>query len=547
MSSSLKEYLKEVMRGIYQPILTGSKAAPSIRSTRPSQVGEGIIDESTFQVVEADRLFEVLNTASTVIGQATLYRSLARPLPSAKLIKAKQEALEELTANNSLREKIEGLLQRASEREQAFYRLLFSKFTGFFGSSKGEMETEGYGYKTYKKGTAFVIDLVKDAKSLPTVESDYLNILIEDVNQFGSTITHSLMQGPVYLTEKGIKAKEEKKWFIPAAKFKPTLFKPRLIFGVLLAVVALIMYLPLVLGISFSVPPIFILFLFPLFIFYMPAVGSFDRDSGIYPLRERYRDSREVHVALEALGKMDELLSFYRYGQSFGSPVSLPRCTEAKRHTLILSEARNPILGKGNGDYVANKIHLDGQKLTFITGPNSGGKTAFCKTIAQIQLLFQIGCYVPAEEAEISVADRIFYQVPEISSLEDVEGRFGKELARTKKIFLATTPTSLVILDELSEGTTHEEKLETSFHILNGFYQLGNNTILVTHNYELAERFKEKGIGQHFQMQFIGEVPTYKIVEGISKVSHADRVARKVGFAKDDIARHLKERGFTSE
>src|SRR5699024_2662653 len=152
--------------------------------------------------------------------------------------------------------------------------------------------------------------LVKDVESLPTVESDYLNILIEDVNQFGSTTTHSLMQGPVYLTEKGIKAKEAKKWFIPAVKVKRTLFKPLLIFGVLLAVVALIMYSPLVLGISFSVSPIFIIFLFPMFIFYMPAVGTFDRDSGIYPLRKRYRDSQEVHVALEALGKMDELLSF---------------------------------------------------------------------------------------------------------------------------------------------------------------------------------------------------------------------------------------------
>jgi DNA mismatch repair ATPase MutS len=153
---------------------------------------------------------------------------------------------------------------------------------------------------------------------------------------------------------------------------------------------------------------------------------------------------------------------------------------------------------------------------------------------------------VPAEDAEISIADRIFYQVPEISSLEDVEGRFGKELMRTKDMFLASTSKSLIILDELSEGTTHEEKLETSFHILKGFYLIGNNTLLVTHNHELAERFKEKEIGQYFQVQFVGENPTYKIIEGISKVSHAERVARKVGFSKDDIERYLKERGLIS-
>lgn len=547
MSSALKEYLREMIHGMYEPILRGSEAPPSIRSAQPSRVGEGVIDESTFQVIEADRLFDALNGANTVVGQTTLYRSVAQPLHSVKLIKAKQEALQELASNGSLREKIEALLQKASQREQDFYRLLFSKFTGFFGSSRGDSEIEGYGYATYKKGTAFMLDLVKDVRALPTPESDYLRVLVDDIKQFGSTKIYSLMQGPVYLTEGGIKSREEKKRFVPAARFRPTLFKPFFILAVLLIIVVLTTYGPMVLGISFSMTPMFMLFFVPvLLLSYMPAVGTFDRDSCIYPLRKRYKDSEEVHTALEALGKIDELLSFHHYGKSFGSPTSLPRVIEAKTHTLVLREARNPILGKGNPSYVPNDLDLDGQRLTFITGPNSGGKTALCKTIAQIQLLSQIGCYVPAEDAEASVADRIFYQVPEISSLEDVEGRFGKELKRTKDMFLVTTPQSLIILDELSEGTTHDEKLETSFHVLNGFSKIGNNTVLVTHNYELAERFKENNLGRHFQMQFVGEAPTHKIVEGISKVSHADRVARKVGFAEEDIERYLKERGFIS-
>jgi hypothetical protein len=546
MRSSSEEYLREIIHGIYEPILTGSKAAPSIRSVRPLRSGERIIDESTFQVIEADRLFDALNTASTVIGQATLYRSLAQPLRSIKLIKAKQEALAELEANNSLRERVERLVQKASKREQEFYRLLFGKFTGFFGSSRGDIEIEGYGYGTYKKGISFMLDLVKEVRSIPAPESDYLKVLVDDIKQFGGTKIYSLMQGPVYLTESGIKTKEERKWFVPAIKFRPTLFKPLLIFAALLAIATLVMYAPTALGISFSVSPIFMLFLLPAFLFYMPIVGTFDRDSCIYPLQKRYKNSEEVHATLEALGKIDELLSFYQYGKSFGSPISQPRIIEAKRHTLILREARNPILGKGNLSYIPNDISLDGQKITFITGPNSGGKTAFCKTIAQIQLLFQIGCYVPAEDAEISIADRIFYQVPEISSLEDVEGRFGKELMRTKDMFLVSTSRSLIILDELSEGTTHEEKLETSFYILKGFYLIGNNTLLVTHNHELAERFKGEEIGQYFQMQFVEETPTYKIIEGISKVSHAERVARKVGFSKDDIERYLKEKGLIS-
>lgn len=546
MSSSLKEYLREMIHGIYPPILKGSEAAPSPHLAQPSRVGEGVIDESTFQVIEADRLFDAINTAHTVIGQATLYRSLAQPLAVLKIIEAKQEALQELASNVGLLEKIESLTKKASKREKSFYRLLFSKFTGFFGSSRGDMEIEGYGYATYERGTTFILELVKDAHALPAPKSNYLKILVDDLKEFGSTKVYSLMQGPVYLTESGIKTREERKWFIPAVKFRPTLFKPFFILAVLLGIAALFMYGPMVLGISFSASPILILFLLPALMFYMPMVGTFDRDSCIYPLRKCYKESEEVHTALEALGKLDELLCFHHYGKSFGSPTVLPRVIEAKNHTLILREARNPVLGKDDPNYVPNDIDLDGQKLTFITGPNSGGKTAFCKTIAQIQLLSQVGCYVPAEDAEISVADRIFYQVPEISSLEDVEGRFGKELKRTKDMFLMTTPESLIILDELSEGTTHKEKLETSFHVLNGFYRIGNNTLLVTHNHELAERFEENKIGQYFQVQFIGEGPTYKIIEGISKVSHADRVARKIGFGKEDIERYLKERGFVN-
>jgi DNA mismatch repair ATPase MutS len=174
-----------------------------------------------------------------------------------------------------------------------------------------------------------------------------------------------------------------------------------------------------------------------------------------------------------------------------------------------------------------------------VTGPNSGGKTAFCKTLAQIQVLAQIGCYIPADRATMTVADRIFYQVPEISHLTDGEGRFGTELKRTKAIFLASTPRSLVIMDELSEGTTNEEKLEISVSILDGFREKGNSTVLITHNHELVDFYQRRAVGQARQVEFRNELPTYRLIEGISRVSHADRIAKKIGFSKDDIAKYL--------
>jgi DNA mismatch repair ATPase MutS len=148
---------------------------------------------------------------------------------------------------------------------------------------------------------------------------------------------------------------------------------------------------------------------------------------------------------------------------------------------------------------------------------------------------------VPAQAATLTVADRIFYQVSEVSHLNDGEGRFGTELKRTKDIFLATTPKSLVVLDELSEGTTFEEKMESSSNVLNGFYRKGNSTILITHNHQLVDNFVRQGIGLPRQVEFANDAPTYKLIAGISRVSHADRVAKKIGFSKEDIEHYLAD------
>jgi len=99
--------------------------------------------------------------------------------------------------------------------------------------------------------------------------------------------------------------------------------------------------------------------------------------------------------------------------------------TEGQHHTINLVSAKNPVLGMQNETYVGNDFTLEEEKLVFLTGPNSGGKTAFCKTVTQIQLLSQVGCFVPAQAATLTVADKIFYQAPEISHLDDGEGRFG--------------------------------------------------------------------------------------------------------------------------
>jgi DNA mismatch repair ATPase MutS len=282
-------------------------------------------------------------------------------------------------------------------------------------------------------------------------------------------------------------------------------------------------------------------FLLPLLLIYVPIVGGYDRDSCIIPLRERYKQSESLAVLLDGLGQLDELLSFIRYAEAFGHEMVQPEVFDGDSHVMLLQAAKNPVLAKANADYVGNDFAMESDRLVCITGPNSGGKTAFCKTLTQIQLLAQIGCWVPAQRVRLSVADRIFYQAPSISHLDDGEGRFGTELKRTRDIFMASTAKSLVVLDEMAEGTTFEEKMQSSFDVLEGFFRKGNSTVLITHNHQLVDVLIKKKMALAKQVEFADDLPTYRLVNGISRVSHADRVAKKIGFSKQDIDNHLAQ------
>ncbi len=517
---------------------------PEVKSTKPLATGEGVIDQASFDTIEVGKVFDVVNQASTIAGQSVLYRSLAQPSCSLDEIKAKQQAVEEIKNNQAVRDNVENIVISSAEKERSLYLLLFGEFLGSMGTAREAQQIEGYGYRQYRQGVRFMLNLSESIYSSGEPESPYLRAIFNKINIFTESRVHSLMEGPVYNTEKGFKTKKERKGsFVPATIFVPQIFKPLLIMLVLVGIWMFSQFISYSIpGLSFGSGAMSGALFAPALLIYFPLVGTYDRDSCIIPLREEFKNSKELGDALDALGQLDELLAFIKFSEKYGSNLILPTVKEGEHHSIELIDAKNPVLGMQNESYVGNDFTLDKEKLVFVTGPNSGGKTAFCKTITQIQVLAQIGCYVPAQEAILSVADKIFYQAPEISHLDDGEGRFGTELKRTKAIFLATTAKSLVVLDELSEGTTFEEKMESSSNVLDGFYRKGNSTILITHNHQLVDLFVDKGEGVAMQVEFKDELPSYKLVAGISRVSHADRVAKKIGFSKEDINSYLADK-----
>ena len=76
--------------------------------------------------------------------------------------------------------------------------------------------------------------------------------------------------------------------------------------------------------------------------------------------------------------------------------------------------------------------------------------------------------------------------------------------------------------------------------ILNGFLRLGNATILVSHNYDLAEIFKERDSGTFYKFDMENDQPTFVLTGGISKFSYAELVAKRIGFSWTDIDLHLE-------
>jgi len=497
-------------------------------------ITKSVIDERTLRLIEIDALFKSIDYTTTLVGSAKLFYSLNSPIESLELIEAKQEALKEIENNTALAKGIEEYLQAYKQNEKHLFRILNAHYLSIFP------------YKELRLAIKAVDVMVNTINKIPQPKSQYLDSLVKIIKNFGESPTYQVAKGPCFRTFKGIKARSEKTFFTPSLRFRrgrlsggtvlPAL--PSLFFatagltGLISAATAKLMVILTGAGIFFGL--IYGIFIKPIF----------DNETGILPLRKRLLDSVRFASAVEAVASIDEIFSFKTLRENFKYPTVIPKITNFERHYLIAEQLRNPVTAKIKDEFVANDIQLDGVGVTFITGPNSGGKTTYCKTIAQNQLLAQIGAPVIAKNAQLNIADKIAYQAPTFDTLNDVEGRFGTELINLRNIFFSTTPKSLIFLDEIAEGTTTHERLKLSISILDGFIAKYNNTVLVTHSYELADAFRSLGKGQFLQVEFKNDKPTYRLFPGISRDSQAHRVALKIGFSEEDIRLHLEENGY---
>ncbi len=140
--------------------------------------------------------------------------------------------------------------------------------------------------------------------------------------------------------------------------------------------------------------------------------------------------------------------------------------------------------------FVPNDIYIDNKsnRMSIITGPNMSGKSTYMRQTALIVLMAQIGCFVPADSAKISVVDKIFTRVGASDDLTAGQSTFMVEMSEVADILKNATPNSLVILDEVGRGTSTFDGVSiaraVAEHIC-GSKKLGCKTLFATHYHEL--------------------------------------------------------------
>ena len=205
--------MRDALRTFYPTLLqSDSKEPPTLNSGRPPSNGQPIdvIDDSTYRAIEVEKLFSSLNHAETLVGQATLHRSLRWPLADTVLLREKQSALKDIEANPNLKAHLVQMVARAKSNESGFQDLLFGTFLGLLGSKASPLEFEGFGYDQYISGTRFMLNLVDDAAKAPKTSSVYLQAVLENIGGLAGSRAYKLAKGPAYRIEKAWSQKKKK-------------------------------------------------------------------------------------------------------------------------------------------------------------------------------------------------------------------------------------------------------------------------------------------------------------------------------------------------
>ena len=213
---------------------------------------------------------------------------------------------------------------------------------------------------------------------------------------------------------------------------------------------------------------------------------------------------------------------------------------------LRIRDGRHPVLDivEPDGTFVPNDTILGGDagNMLLITGPNMAGKSTYIRQAALIALMAQIGSFVPAREAILGVADRIFARVGASDELSRGQSTFMVEMTETARILNTATQRSLVILDEIGRGTSTYDGISLAWAVVEHLHDhVGCRTLFATHYHELTDLEKSLSGVKNYNVavrEWQDEVVfLHKIVAGAADKSYGIHVARLAGVPREVIER----------
>jgi DNA mismatch repair protein MutS len=217
--------------------------------------------------------------------------------------------------------------------------------------------------------------------------------------------------------------------------------------------------------------------------------------------------------------------------------------------SLEIIDGRHPVIEQqemagGNERFVPNDLYLNSRSHTILllTGPNMGGKSTYLRQTALIVILAQMGSFVPARSARLSVVDRVFTRIGASDNLARGRSTFMVEMTETAAILHTATARSLILLDEVGRGTATYDGLAIAWAAIEYLHtRVRAKTLFATHYFELTELAEQlTGVkNYHVSVKETGGGIVFlrKVEPGAADRSYGIEVAKLAGLPGEVISR----------
>jgi DNA mismatch repair protein MutS len=257
---------------------------------------------------------------------------------------------------------------------------------------------------------------------------------------------------------------------------------------------------------------------------------------------KRIRQSALALAEVDLLASLSHLAALRNYCRPVfvGSADANEIEVIAGRHPVIEQQE----LAGGSERFVPNDLYLNGttHNIMLLTGPNMGGKSTYLRQTALIVILAQMGSFVPARSARLSVVDRVFTRIGASDNLARGRSTFMVEMTETAAILHTATARSLILLDEVGRGTSTYDGLAIAWAAVEYLHgRVRAKTLFATHYFELTELAEQlSGVkNYHVSVKETGGGIAFlrKVEPGAADRSYGIEVAKLAGLPNEVVLR----------